>query len=162
MWIKSETCEQIISDLWGNSVNNDPNSFLMRELEHCKLGLINWSRKEFGDISNKISKLEKEIDKKSIATGDVRTRLAGLREELFRLHSAEEIKWKQHGKAAWLAEGDRNTAFFHAKASQRNKTNQIDWLKDEDGIWRDDVDAIQDIIQSYFQTIFHLVKSVRS
>ncbi|KAL0410934.1 UNVERIFIED_CONTAM: hypothetical protein Slati_3683100 [Sesamum latifolium] len=61
----------------------------MRELEHCKLGLINWSRKEFGDVSNKISKLEKEITGRIIPTS-----------------FSKRDQMEATGKAAWLAEGD--------------------------------------------------------
>ncbi|KAK4407963.1 hypothetical protein Sango_0377300 [Sesamum angolense] len=56
MWIKFETCEQVVSELWDCSDGANPNSALMRNLEHCKI--------------------------------------------------AEEVKWKQRGKAAWLAEDE--------------------------------------------------------
>ncbi|KAL0414234.1 UNVERIFIED_CONTAM: hypothetical protein Sradi_1625100 [Sesamum radiatum] len=141
----------------------DPCSTLMTELENCKLGLLKWSKDEFGDISRKINRLEKEIDslQKSNLNGASRTRLSELPIELFLLVSAEEIKWKQRGKSPWLAEGNRNTAFFHAKASQRRKTNHIDKLKDENGVWREDEESVQDAFQSYFHTIFSLVKPVQ-
>lgn len=37
----------------------------------------------------------------------------------------EEIWWAQRAKIHWLNEGDRNTKFFHQKATRRKKHNNI-------------------------------------
>lgn len=37
----------------------------------------------------------------------------------------EEIYGKQHSRADWLNEEDKNTKFFHHKASSRKKKNKI-------------------------------------
>ncbi|KAL0433779.1 UNVERIFIED_CONTAM: hypothetical protein Slati_2712200 [Sesamum latifolium] len=74
--------------------------------------------------------------------------------ELDKLHSAEEIRWKQRSKAAWLAEGNRNTAFFHAKASPRRRVNHIDRIRNEMGSWCHEEEEVQGVIQRYFHSIF--------
>lgn len=51
----------------------------------------------------------------------------------------------------WLKEGDRNTKFFHTKASQRNR---IGALKDDDGRVHNDVPGMDKVILDSFQNIF--------
>jgi len=66
----------------------------------------------------------------------------------------EEIFWKQRSRADWLKEGDRNTKFFHAKASARKKKNRISGLEDENGKWIEEDDKVEQLICDYFTHIF--------
>jgi hypothetical protein len=47
--------------------------------------------------------------------------------------SREETMEKQRARISWLREGDRNTAFFQAKACARGRTNRIKMLTDPSG-----------------------------
>lgn len=42
---------------------------------------------------------------------------------------SEEIMWHQRSKVQWMGLGDRNTKYFHTKASQRKK-NTISRIMD--------------------------------
>ena len=60
----------------------------------------------------------------------------------------------QRSRINWLREGDRNTEFFHRKATWRARKNRIKRLRDEHGVWQEDATAMQKLIQSYFQQLF--------
>ncbi|KAL9659348.1 hypothetical protein QQ045_024154 [Rhodiola kirilowii] len=66
----------------------------------------------------------------------------------------EELLWRQRSQAEWLLEGDRNTKFFHARASHRRKVNRIDKLRNEDGEWLTEESAIAHQIKKYFGNLF--------
>lgn len=50
----------------------------------------------------------------------------------------EETMWKQRSIIHWLRERDRNTRFFHVKASHRARRNKIDKFKDMHGQWHEE------------------------
>jgi hypothetical protein len=49
-------------------------------------------------------------------------------ERIAELGFREEIMWRQRARVQWLAEGDKNTKFFHHKANYRRKKNKIELL----------------------------------
>ncbi len=80
--------------------------------------------------------------------------MASLRRELNLLHEKEEVHWRQRSRIARFKEGDRNTSFYHACASQRKKTNTIVGLNDDNGIWHSDKVAIDTLAVDYFSNLF--------
>ena len=58
-----------------------------------------------------------------------------LEDEVNQLLDKEAKMWRQRSKVAWLHDGDRNTRFFHSKASQRRRRNYITKLYDANGGW---------------------------
>ncbi|KAL0444001.1 UNVERIFIED_CONTAM: LINE-1 retrotransposable element O protein [Sesamum latifolium] len=90
----------------------------------------------------------------SVVTKEVKKRELQAKSELTKLITQEEIFWKQRSKDLWLKEGDRNTYFFHAKASHRYQINSIRKLQHRDGMWAESGEEVRQCILDYFGRVF--------
>ena len=61
----------------------------------------------------------------------------------------------------WLGLGDRNTKYFHSKASDRRRKNTISCILDEEGNWHDSIDSIAEVAVSYFKNLYSSAYSTR-
>ena len=66
----------------------------------------------------------------------------------------EEIYWAQRSRIPWLKHGDKNTRFFHLKASQRKQRNHIQSIKNAEDVWVEDESDIAGVALEYFETLF--------
>jgi hypothetical protein len=57
---------------------------------------------------------------------------------------------KQCSRIQWLAKGDRNTAFFHAKARERARTNRIVSLKTDEGAYVTSQGDLEDLAINFY------------
>lgn len=57
-------------------------------------------------------------------------------------------------RAIWLKDGDRNSSFFHKKASDWKRRNLIKGLRDCNGIWESSKEGLERVVLDYFQQIF--------
>ena len=55
---------------------------------------------------------------------------------------------------SWLKHGDRNTKFFHSKASQRRQMSYIEGIKNANGVWVEEVEEVAEVASDYFMNIF--------
>lgn len=81
-------------------------------------------------------------------------RCSELSHELDELHRQEESYWFARARANELRDGDKNTTYFHKKASQRRHHNSIAGLFDENNIWRDKEEDLEDLVSNYFGNLF--------
>ena len=77
-----------------------------------------------------------------------------LKKEINEMMLREEMMWSQRSRVLWIKCGDRNTKFFHATASNRQKKNRIEGLNDLEGRWREGEEEVEDIILKYFKDIY--------
>lgn len=53
-----------------------------------------------------------------------------------------------------LSSGDKNTRFFHQRASQRRRKNNIDGLHDREETWQTGLDGVSRIAEEYYTELF--------
>ena len=62
--------------------------------------------------------------------------------------------WHQWSRINWFQSRDRNTGFFHAKASSRQKKNDIEGLLDARGVWQENEEVMGEIVLDYYTDLF--------
>ena len=62
--------------------------------------------------------------------------------------------WHQWSKINWFQSRDRNTGFFHAKASSRQKKNDMEGLLDARGVWQENEEVMGEIVLDYYTDLF--------
>uniref|UniRef100_A0A7N2LGY8 Zinc knuckle CX2CX4HX4C domain-containing protein n=1 Tax=Quercus lobata TaxID=97700 RepID=A0A7N2LGY8_QUELO len=67
---------------------------------------------------------------------------------------ADELSRWNKSKVQWMSLGDRNTKYFHTKASGRKKKNTISKLMDDRGIWRESTLEVAEVAVSYFENLY--------
>ena len=70
------------------------------------------------------------------------------------LQTREEVQAHQRSRVQWLREGDRNTAFFHAKAKQRFRTNKIKSLQRENGSVEMSQTGLENMATDFYRNLF--------
>ncbi|XP_016667359.1 uncharacterized protein [Gossypium hirsutum] len=150
-WATNSKAKSIISSKWNWEATKYVN-----KLEKIRGVLGLWQRDRYGKMKNDMRKLENKIDWAidSERRDDSAIILREMRSRLSQLYAREEKYWAQRSRSQWLRDGDRNTRYFHARATGRLKKNTIEKLKNEDGMWVIDSMDISNVAKNYFWRLF--------
>jgi hypothetical protein len=119
-WEIHKKCSLIIEDMWkGTSYKENPWERLSSHLDGCKKALLRWQQVEIGRPNREF---EEQCNNLAIIQGDKNSLNVGhalkLQRELQGRLEQKELRWRQRAKINWLANGDRNSKYFHACANQ--------------------------------------------
>ncbi|KAJ1418141.1 Zinc knuckle CX2CX4HX4C [Sesbania bispinosa] len=151
IWVDDIECEQVLLEGWSKG-----GSELHSKMTSCLQVLESWGSRKFGDIPKRIRKSQKKLEHLMTVSHEP-GKVEAIREEernLEALLSQEEKWWAQRSRALWLKEGDKNTRFFHNKASQRKKTNWVDDIKDDNGVEYSEESDIARVMTDFFLNLF--------
>jgi hypothetical protein len=156
VWQTHVDYDKLILDKWQRGAGQQGLSGVVDALSNLQTNLSVWGAKEFGCLARKVRKLREKLNKlrtRSVGRGpneEEKSIVKQLKEAL----RQEEIWMKQRSRVQWLREGDRNTAYFHAQASQRKRVNKIENLEREDGSRCATWDENCTEVQSFFQNLY--------
>ncbi|KAL2899875.1 hypothetical protein RDABS01_024957 [Bienertia sinuspersici] len=152
LWLANGGCEGVVKEAWGGNAG----ASISTKLDTCASELSLWAKKTFGDVKKRIKEKERELKEWQgrVPDGPMLERCKEIVGELDDLQRLEETYWHARARANELRDGDKNTSYFHHKASQRRRRNFIKELEDSEGNVRKEEGAIGDIITSYFTNMF--------
>jgi ribonuclease HI len=155
-WGKNRESHQLIKQVWRAirpSIN--PWDNFHRKLLGCKRSLKNWVRENSDSVEDKIKRKEQELQViQSHDNGVQMEEERQIEEELDSLLEQEDLKWQQRAKVNWLQHGDRNSKYFHAAATQKNRRSKISEIQDFSGQRCTTTETIEEAFVSYFRDLF--------
>ncbi|XP_075640556.1 uncharacterized protein LOC142612338 [Castanea sativa] len=158
-WLMWDECEEVVIDSWVNSGGDVVGlCATVDKIKSCGVELLTWGSSKTTPNTDEIKHLTKKIERmnEEELTEESREEVLAASKKIDDLLFKQEIFWAQRSRVSWLKHGDRNTKFFHLKASQRHKQNFIHGIKNQHGNWVEDIRDVAEVAVNYFETIFHL------
>lgn len=115
-----------------------------------------WSREEFKGRKKKLDKpvarlKELRFSGRQYSNGE---EIKRVKRHIQNILIDEEIYWKQRSWVDWLKEVDKNTKYFHAKASSRKRKNRIWGIQDSQRNWIVMGEEVERELCAYFANLF--------
>ncbi|GKB93241.1 reverse transcriptase [Tanacetum coccineum] len=141
IWLRDSRLRGVIKDAWMSGVREGLRSDPAALVHSCVKKLTEWNVTTFGHVQRIIRAKVKRLEKlQKQPRYDSHREQQDLQNEIKELYAREEIMWRQRSRIQWLKEGDKNTQFFHARATSRRKRNNLLKLRTEDGRYLCDTD----------------------
>ena len=123
MWLWDPHCAEVVQDSWYEGLYKLGGHSITNCHDTCRERLMAWNKSEFGHLGHKIDSLQKKLQMLEMlpSTLATNTEISEVRSALNVWLDAENTMWRQRSKNFWLTEGDRNTSFFHTKATNHKQ-----------------------------------------
>ncbi|KAL8155566.1 hypothetical protein AgCh_000814 [Apium graveolens] len=121
----------------------------------CSLEI--WSGDKLSNFNKQIAEAEKALKEAhglNISDNNI-SMCAALEKKLGELHEKQKAYWYLTSRSSEIKDGDRTTKYFHHKASQRKRRNEIKGLTNKsDRWWCTEEVKFGAIIQDYYEELF--------
>ena len=157
MWLSNWGCSDTVICTWGNSAPDTTMAQDAGKIKLCGDRLSIWSKKSFGCIKKMLETKSKMLAKAELAAargGGDYALVKALQLEVNALLDKESQMWEQRARALFLKCSDRNTSYFHSKASHRYRRNRISDLRNNANVWCSEVSQIKEIAVEYYNSLF--------
>ena len=119
-WLFDHLCSKVVEAIWEAREVDDPATRVIRKIDKCGQELKRWERDHFGNIRKTLKEKRKELaeaKKEELCIGR-NFRIQELKKEIMVLVDKENKLWFQRSKVLWAKQGDRNSKYFHCRATQ--------------------------------------------
>lgn len=125
-------------------------------VEECGEQLKKWNKEVYKVSQNRLGWLMRRL--KQVRKMDL---LSSVIKEYRRVEQEIRSLRQQQETAAWqwcrplvLRDGDKNTAYFHSKVSNRRRRNRLKWIEDRNGVKHKCPERMKTIVLDYFTELF--------
>ena len=156
-WLLHEDCEDVIKQAWESGGSGSSLLDLVKQkVAACASDLHAWGAPKTHPQAEEIKRLQRQIQQINEAeiTEESKAEFLVASKNLDALLLKQEIYSAQRSRISWLKHGDKNTKFFHSKASQRKWRNYIQSIKNADDVWVEEEDDIAGVVVEYFENLF--------
>lgn len=119
-------------------------------MNECASHLKTWNKEIYMGTQNRMGWLLSRLKKvrQMAPTPTVLEEYRNIEQELRQLRQHQEPAAWQRCRPFVLKDGDRNTAYFHAKVSNRRRRNKLKFLEDDNGFKHKDQEGMKTMITS--------------
>lgn len=160
-WVEDKRCSEVVEKAWRQNVRGSPAFSLCHRLKATEVALRRWNKEVFGNIQERIRRLQAELDmvQQAPINSGMLLRERELSTLLLEAQRKVEELWRQKARITWLKTPDLNTSFFHLSTIIRRRRNGIDALLDTQGRWLHNCEEIGSHIVDYFTRLFSATPS---
>ncbi|CAO2825064.1 unnamed protein product [Amaranthus hypochondriacus] len=155
-WLQDDGFDAQIRNFWDTFKANRFRQDCCRVVEDCGASLKQWNKDVFLASQNRLGWLmcRLKVVRKMKPTPSVLEEYRRVEKELRELrHQQETVAW-QRCRPFVLRNGDRNMAYFHAKASTCRRQNKIEALEDRNGVKHKSREGLKSVVLDYFTNLF--------
>ena len=145
-----------MEEVWQVSYEEMGSTRVIKKVDKCGQALMKWSKDCFRNVRIELEKKRKELvraEKVALQRGYSK-KLIRLKKEINSLMDKEERIWCQRSHTLYLKDDDRNTRFFHCRATQRRQRNLIMGIRNQSNDWCTQPNQISAIFLEYYQQLF--------
>nr|POF16666.1 hypothetical protein CFP56_67884 [Quercus suber] len=156
MWLENEGCHVTMARAWRIVPSGPPMAQVMEKIENCQVRLRQWSKHSMCNITRTLVNKKKSLQQAEDAAvkgGNVDF-FRQVKTEVNDLLRLEEKLWQQQSHTHWIVSSDRNTSYFHNRASQRFRRNNISELQALNGRLVSGDENVSALIVEYYQLLF--------
>lgn len=154
-WVYHEGFDANIKNIWGASKDRNRGQWC-KVVEECGLHLKKWNKEVYQGSQNRMGWLLRRLKKfrKMSPSPSVIEEYRKVEQELRDLRHQQETAAWQRCRPFVLRNGDKNTAYFHTKASIRKRRNRLKSLEDSNGVKQRSQKGMKSVVLHYFSSLF--------
>lgn len=137
MWLSHIGCEEIVHSAWNSISCFEGNLNILAKVDKCGKDLLWWNKNVFGNVRKELYRLRKLLGKakeEAIGSGN-NNRIRQLKGDINVLLDREATVWSQRSHLLRARDGDKNTKYFHSRATKRYRRNLIVGIRDDQDRW---------------------------